>query len=279
MSSARPALAVASAALLLATLAACGGDDAAATDDAGSTSDQAGAAQGVGPGTDQAGPGDVPGASGEIAAISGRTMQVQSASSGQVAVSWTAETTFTEQVEAALADVTVGSCVMVESDAGTDAGDDDPVAATAVRITEEATDEGCGGLRGGPQQGSAGERPEGAPSDLPSDLPSDMPSDMRIRMGGTVGEVVAVAADGFTVSATRPGEEEATSVDVTVDSATVYTRMADSDASALQVGRCVGATGETDSTGAVTADRISVTDPVGGECGLRVLSSRPDADQ
>ncbi|HEY0949980.1 DUF5666 domain-containing protein [Nocardioides sp.] len=267
--STRATLIVASLALLIATLTACGGDDASATDDAGATSGQPGALQ-------SAGPGDMPGASGEIAAISGKTMQVQSAGSGQFAVTWTAKTTFSDQVEAALADVTVGSCVMVESDAETDAATDDtePVAATAVRITE-ATDDGCGGFGGGPQQGSAGERPEGAPSDLPSDLPTDA----RVRMGGTVGEVVAVAADGFTVSATRPGEEEATSVEVAVDRATTYTRMADSDASALKVGRCATATGDTDSTGAVTADRISVTDPVDGECGLRVFSSRPGADQ
>lgn len=272
MNPARPTLAVAAAALLIATLTACGGDDASASgaaDPSGTTSEQPGTAQ-------SAGPGDLPGASGEIAAISGKTLQVQSADSGQVAVSWTAKTAFTEQVKAALADVTVGSCVIVESDdAQTDAATDEtePVAATAVRITE-ATEDGCGGFDGsggGPQQGSAGERPEGAPSDLPSDLPSDA----RVRMGGTVGEVVAVAADGFTVSATRPGEDQATSVEVTVDHGTAYTRMADSDASALKVGRCAGATGETDSTGAVTADRISVTDPVDGECGVRVFASRP----
>jgi hypothetical protein len=276
----RATLAIASAVLLAASLTACGGDDATATDDSGATTDQQGAA----PSADQAGPGTLPGASGEIAAISGKTMQVQSATSGQVAVSWTAKTAFTQQVEAALADVEVGSCVLVESDADAEAGDGEPVAATAVRITE-ATDDGCTAGFGGPQAGVGGpgggptDMPSDMPTDRPTDMPSDMPSDMQVRMGGTAGEVVAVAADGFTVSTTLPGEDDPTSVEVTVAKATTYTRMADADATALEVGRCVSATGDTDSTGAVTADRVSITDPVDGQCALRMFSSRPGDDQ
>lgn len=267
----RTTLATASAVLLAASLAACGGDDATATDESGATTEQQGAA----PSADQAGPGALPGASGEIAAISGRTMQVQSDTSGQVAVSWTAKTAFTQQVKATLADVTVGSCVMVESDTG--AEDGEPVAATAVRITE-ATDDGCSaGLGGGPQTGAGG--PDGRPTDMPSDMPTDMPSDLQMRRGGTAGEVVAVAAGGFTVSTTLPDEDDPTSVEVTVAKATSYSRMADADEAALEVGRCVTATGDTDSTGAVTADRVSVTDPVDGECGIRVFSARPGEDQ
>jgi hypothetical protein len=261
----RATLAIASAVLLAASLTACGGDDATATDPA--ATEQGTGQQSAGPGADQAGPGALPGASGEIAAISGKTMQVQSADSGQVAVSWTAKTAFTQQVKAALADVEVGTCVMVESAA--EAQDGEPVAATAVRITE-TTDDGCTtGFGGGPRMGSGG----------PSDMPSDMPSDLQARMGGTAGEVVAVAADGFTVSTTLPGEDDPTSVEVTVAKSTTYTRMADADATALEVGRCVSATGDTDSTGAVTADRVSITDPVDGQCALRMFSSRPGDDQ
>ena len=261
MSPARASLATASAVLLIATLTACGGDDATATDESAATTGQQGP-----------GPAALPGASGEIAAIDGRTMQVQSATSGQVAVSWTARTSFTEQVETALAEVKVGSCVVVESDAATEDGE--PVAATAVRITDDAGD-GCGGFGGGPQQAGVGERPE----EIGRAHASVRPSDLQARLGGTAGEVVAVAADRFTVSSTRPGDDEATAVEVTVDGATTYTRMAEAGAAALEVGRCASATGETDSTGAVTADRISVTDPVDGQCGMRVLSSRPEEDR
>ena len=261
----RVTLATASSVLLLAALAACGGDDAtgAATEGGQAAArQQQGGQQGEGPGG-----GRMPGASGTVAAISGKTLQVQNQQSGQVAVTWTATTAFTQQVDATLADVIVGSCVAVSSEGTTDEGD--PVAATSVRITV-ATDDGCtGGFGGGPGGGGpgGGERPEGAPTDLPSDLPTDRPSDRPGRSGGgTFGEVTAVSADGFTVSSARPGEDDKTTVDVTVSGDTTYTTNAEADSSALQVGKCVNATGDTDDTGAVTAERISVSDAVDGQC-------------
>ena len=45
-----------------------------------------------------------------------------------------------------------------------------------------------------------------------------------------------------------------------------YSTTATADGSALTVGRCVQATGDADTTGAVTAARIAVTDPVDGSC-------------
>ena len=173
----------------------------------------------------------MPGASGTVAAISGSTAQVQNEQSGQVAVTWTAKTAFTQQVDATLTDVKVGACVAVTADGETTDGD--PVAASSVRITQ-ATDDGCaagfGGMGGGPGGGGpggggpeGGERPEGAPTDLPSDLPTDRPGMAGRAGGGTFGEVTAVSADGFTVSSTRPGEDTKTTVEVTVAGATTYT--------------------------------------------------------
>ena len=57
--------------------------------------------------------GQFPGASGKVAAVDGTTIQVQSPQDGQVAVTWTASTTFTQEVAASLADVKVGDCVVV----------------------------------------------------------------------------------------------------------------------------------------------------------------------
>jgi len=259
MNLSRVTLATASSVLLLATLAACGGSDDAATDGSGSAA-QAGGAPNAGQG---AGGGRFPGASGTVAAVSGSTAQVQSDQSGQVAVSWTKDTAFTQQVDAALADVTVGSCVMVTT------VDDDDTAAT-VRITAANDDDSCGfggGQGGGPGGGPGdGERPEGAPSDLPSDLPSGAPGGGRGGFG-TIGEVTAVSATGFTVSATQPGSEDTTDVSVTVGDDTTYTSQAKAQASAVTVGRCVTARGDSDDTGAVTATTISVSDPVDGQCG------------
>lgn len=243
----RVTLATASSVLLLATLAACGSD---ATDSTGSAADSTQAAGGPA-GQPPGGQGGMrPGASGEVAAVTGKTAQVQSQASGQVAVSWTDDTTFTHQVDATLADVTVGSCVMVTS------ADD---TAETVRIMDASDDGGCG-------FGGGGQRPEGAPSGMPSDRPTDRPDGDGGRGFGTIGEVTAVSGTGFTVSATQPGADDATDVTVTVGDETTYTTNAKATATAVEVGVCVNAQGDSDDTGAVTATSISVSQPVDGEC-------------
>ena len=239
------------AALGAVALSGCGADSDAATG-------RQGYVQGQRPGMG----GGLPGASGEIAAIDGSTLQVQS-SDAQTAVTYTDETSISQEVGAALADVTVGSCVMVTSADGSEPGET-AVAAGTVRITEKTDDSCAGGGFGG------GQRPEGAPSDMPSDMPTDMPEGMPSGgpggIGGTSGEVTAVSDSGFTVAATSRGSEETTSVDVTVGSDTTYTSTETATKSALVIGRCVTATGESDDTGAVTAERLTVSDPVDGEC-------------
>ncbi len=227
----RVTLATASSVLVLATLAACGSDPA----------DQS-TAQGTGPVATQDGPGggQLPGASGKVAAISGRTAQVQNDMTGQVAVSWDGDTTFTREVDATLADVEVGSCVMVTSD--DDAGATD-VTATSVRILATC------------------EAPSGMPTDRPSGMPTDRPSDGAVRGFGTAGEVTAVSSSGFTVS----GRDDA-EVGVTVTGDTTYTTTATGTSSAMAVGVCVSAQGDTDDTGALTASSINVSQPVHGDC-------------
>jgi hypothetical protein len=232
----RVTLATASSVLLVAALAGCArtGDDADTEH-----------------GAPAAGAGDRQflGASGEVAAVSGRTAQVQSPVSGQVAVSWTSDTTFTQQVDASLDDVTTGSCVMVTSD---DDADADAVTAVSVRVLDDCN-----------RDGAPGGRPSGRPTDLPSDPPSDMPSDMpsdRPRGFGIVGEVSAVSADGFTLSA---GEGD---VAVSVTSDTSYTTTEKASADAVEVGACLSAQGDADDTGALTATSINVSPKVDGQC-------------
>ncbi|MET8519684.1 hypothetical protein [Nocardioides sp. NPDC004968] len=265
---------VALATVGLVALGGCGSDGDAATD-------QQGQGQGYGQGQRQGQGmgGGMPGASGEIAAIDGSTLQVQS-SDAQTAVTYTDETTISQQISAALADVTVGSCVMVTTADGSESSETAMTAGT-VRITEK-TDGSCAGGFGG------GQRPEGMPSDMPTNLPSDMPEGMPSGgpgglggdMGGGMGasgEVTAVSDSGFTVAATSRDSEETTSLSVTVGSETTYTTTGTATKSALVVGTCVTATGETDDTGAVTAERISVSDPVDGECatGIRGRGGMP----
>lgn len=253
-------------AVLALSLTACGGDDTA-TDAAAETS--SGSGQSGQPGSAPSGapegeaPGGMgfPGANGEVAAVQGDVVQVQGMQ-GQVAVTLTGSTTITTQVAGSLDDVEVGSCVVVvgaASDDSEDDSEDDSGPATSVRISDPVDGDCAGGFAGGP----GGERPSGAPSEMPTDMPSDMPSDLPDGAGGpgsrgglVVGEVTAVDDAGFTV-----GEET-----VEVDDSTTFTASVDGTASDVKVGRCVSAQGETDDTGAVTADTVSVSEKVDGEC-------------
>lgn len=260
------------------TAAACGGSSGDATD---STSQAAGQAQGS---QAQAQGGRGPGGSGEVTEVSGSTAQVKGQES-QVAVSWTDSTTFTQQVSAAAADVTVGSCVMVTSADSSDSSTD-TVAAATVRITE-AVDGECSAMGGGGPQGGGpggGEAPSG---ERPTDRPSDAPDggDGQGRPGGgqrggfAVGEVTAVTDAGFTVSSQQPGAaaDEATTVTVTTSADTTYTTTAEASADDVTVGACVTSRGEADDTGAITATTISVSQPVDGACASGFGGGRPAA--
>ena len=255
--------------VLLASLASCGDDPAeTATDSqyaaAGAQGDSQGGSVTTGP----------PGASGVVADVSGRTMQVQNPAVGQVAVTWTAKTTFTEQIDASLADVAVGDCVMVTSAADPSSDSDFAVSADQVRITA-AVDGECtpGGGRG---PGGPGQLMTSAPEGAPTDLPSDVPTDGMVRVEGSAGafgQVTAVSQTGFTVDSVRPAapgspdSSTTTSVKVTVTGDTSYTTTAKATSDAVRVGVCVDAQGSEDSTGAVTADTIAVTPKVDGQCG------------
>jgi hypothetical protein len=268
----RPArrLAVAcGAVVLLLAASACGNaDDKDATP---RTSQPDGGSQ-----DQQGGPtanGRMPGANGKVAAVDGSTAQVQGME-GQVAVTWNGSTTFTKEVSATLADVKVGSCVLVapsgepSSSATTPATE---VVAASVRISAK-TDGSCaagvrapGGPGGpaGPAGGDGGQQLDGAP---PSDAPDGARPQVR-TLGGAVGEVTAVSSTGFTVDSVLPGSEDKTAVTVTVGADTSYTTNVAGKASDVKVGVCVAASGQTDDTGAVTATTVAVSQPVDGACG------------
>lgn len=171
--------------LLTAALAGCAGGGSEDDEPAEATT---AAPAGAPTGAPMSGP---PGTFGEIADVKGRIAQVQNEMTGQVAVSWTDDTTFTEEVDASFDDVSVGTCVAVTDQ--------------TVRITEECDQ----------------------PADLPSDLPSDLPTELPERVMATVGEVTAVSATGFTVQGL--GDEEV-DVDVTDDTTFTTTADATADA-------------------------------------------------
>lgn len=269
------------------TLAACGSSPATIAAGAPTGGSSASASTGGQVGGDSR----FPGASGTIADITGSTLQVQNQTDGQVAVTYSGSTTFTAQVAAALADVKVGSCVTVtpvtssaQGSQGTSSGSApaDAVTAAAVRISQPQN----GSCTGGFGAFGAGSRPSGFPSrgasGRPTHVPSGMPGgDAAFRgFGGAGGTVASLSATGFTVTETRPdfgsGGPSAgaspsmttSTVTVTVDGSTTYSTTTAADSSALAVGKCVTATGQADSTGAIAATRIAVSNPdSSGQCG------------
>jgi Domain of unknown function (DUF5666) len=280
------------AALLLFAVSACGGSAGASSTATPTTGTQQN--QSAQPGAGQ-GP---PGASGKVAAISGKTLQVQSAQSGQVAVTYTAKTTFTEQVKASATAVKVGSCVLVRSSAGQGGGAtaSSPVAATSVALTQAVN--GACGARGGPGGGGGfgaggggggGTRPSGAPTGAPG----------AGRGGGfggarpVSGLVTAVSGSSFTVESVSfgagpgagasggtasPGATPTTSpVTVKTTQATTYTKTVSASSKDLAVGLCVTAIGSANDTGAVTATVIASQPAVNGDCasGFGGFGGRP----
>lgn len=198
-----------------------------------------------------------PGAFGEIASISDTTLQVRNDQTGEVKVTYTDTTELTQQISGSVADLAVGSCVLVMSDGATDS---DPVTATAVTVSA-AVDGSCQG--GTPPGGiPSGGIPSGAPpsGQAPPSGGAGMPG------GGVIGLVTEVTDTGFTVESVVPGGESGEPRSVAVSETTTWMITEAATASALTVGRCVNATGETDDAGTVTATSIAVSDPVDGEC-------------
>ena len=252
--------------LALLTLAACGSNSAS-----GGTNPPAGNASGA-PGGGQAGRGGAgqgagsgfPGVSGLIVALSGKTIQVRT-TAGQSAVSFTDKTTVTEQQKAAVSDAKAGLCATVRS-SDTASGQSTPsttITASSVNLSDQVD----GSCRGGFGGGFGRNRPQGAPSGMPSGVPSGvMPSGAPGGgFGGASGVITAVTGSAMTIQETR-GTETKTTVTVNLTGQTTYTRQAKTTTKAIATGKCVLATGKSDSTGALAATAVRLTTPVNGQC-------------
>jgi hypothetical protein len=240
------------------SLAACSGSQ---SEEEAAPSSAQGEQQG-GPGGPGGGmPGGMPG-SGKIADVSGSTAQVQGMES-QVSVSWTDSTVFTQQVSGGLSDVEVGVCVMVMAN---QASEDDSAAiqAASVQVTQPVDGECAPGGPGGR------ERPAAMPTDRRTDVPDGAPErGPGGRPGGFVmGKVTSVQADGFAVEGRMPGEQdaEASTTQVAVTSSTAFTATRAAKASDVKVGMCMTSRGESDDTGALVAEAITLSTATDGEC-------------
>jgi hypothetical protein len=290
------------AALLIFAVSACGGSSTPSTATPTASAQQQ--TQSARPGFGAGGGQGFPGASGKVAAITGKTLQVQSAQSGQVAVTYTAKTTFTEAVKANAAAVKVGGCVSVRSTAapGTTPAATDPVTAASLQLSDAVKGEcgvrggfaggfGGGGFGGGGFGGGGfggGTRPSGAPTGTPGagrgaggGFGGARPVSGRVT--AVDGSTITVAAVSFgggrgAGGTASPAPTPSTSpVKVTTTAATTYTKTVSASAKNLAVGQCVTAIGSANDTGAVTATLIASQPAVNGECSTGFGARRPGA--
>jgi hypothetical protein len=223
-----------------------------------------------------------PGTFGTIAAITGTTMQVQNQQSGQVAVSWTTSTKFTHQVKTTVAAVKAGDCITATAASGTTSSSSAPITATSVTVSAPVNGQCTGGAGGGPGGGArpsgfpSGGFPSGVPSGgFPSGFPgggarpSDFPSGAAGRIGNFVtGTVTSVSGSTITVRARSFGSSDTTSHTIIADTKTTVDTTASTTSKSLKVGLCVTAQGKADSSGAVTATSVRISNPVSGNCTL-----------
>jgi hypothetical protein len=245
-------------------LAACSGSSGGSAGAAGGSSSAPAAGSSASPSAGAAGRANGfrgPAASGTIAAITGTTMQVQNQQSGQVAVRWTGTTAFTAEVAASASTIKVGTCVTVAGASGTSATATSFAAAT-VRVEPSCT-LGTGSAR--PSGFPSGARPSGVPSGA---RPSGFPGGGRqaTARAFAVGKVSAVSGSKLTITGRTFGSSGSTTRTVTLTGSTKITTTAKASAKSLAVGKCVTAQGKADSSGAVTASRVAVSNPTGGTC-------------
>ena len=241
------------------------------------------------PGANPAGnPGDgagfAPAATGTIASITGQILEVQNKEQAQqTTVNLTAKTAISATLSMALSDVTVGTCITATGTKGA-AGAVDAASVvieptTAGNCTLRGGFGGGAGFGGGFRGGAGGGTPPGGTGTTRS-----VPGGARFRVpaneANVIGKVTAVSGTtitvkGFSISgfgrpagaapvpATVPKTVTET---VTVSAKTTYVKTERVNASALKVGECATAFGSTNDIGAVTATRLTVTQPTAQGC-------------
>jgi Domain of unknown function (DUF5666) len=243
------------------------------------------------------GPGSNPGAFGSVAAISGSSMEVQNAQTGQVTVSWTPSTTFSQTVTVSASSMATGDCVTVTgtSSKGT-------ITARSVSVSQprsgKCTSGAFGGRFGAGRTGGSGGSggftpPRGGfrpPSGSSNGAGRTFPG--FANMGFASGQVTSVTASTLVINGissadlrrpttkptsskkststaaktTKPPRISATTVKIKLASSTTYTQTQTASATALAVGDCVAATGTSSSTGSVSASMVRITSTGGQSC-------------
>jgi uncharacterized protein DUF5666 len=267
------------AALLLAAglLVACGGSSSASSP---TVSPQSTGAAGPGGGRGGFGGGAPPGASGVLAEITGNSLEVQNQTTGQVTVTFTASTAFSQSETVPLSALKVGDCVTAvavraQNSGSSPAAPSSPsgplTSFTANSVQISAPVNGSCDLTG---FGAGRVRPSGSRTAQPS---FPRPSGSRGNFGGgfggfggfglATGTVTQLTGTTMLVQTIARGQQASTLDTITLTDATTFTEDAKVSSSALKVGQCVTASGSTDATGAVTATRIALSTAGSNGCG------------
>jgi hypothetical protein len=233
-------------------------------------------------------------ASGTIAALVGAaSMEVQNPTSGQVTVSWTGATSFTQTLVVPSSDLGVGDCVTATTGNSSAKSTSKHFTATTVSITRPSSTGSCargggfGGLPGGGPAGNGGFgrfRPPGGTFPRGNFPRGSFPRGAAARFSAAFGTVTSISGSTFVVkgvvpvvppkssstkkpssSSTKPKTTTQTST-VTFTSKTVFTKSAPATSAAIAVGQCATAFGSADQTGAITANAISIRAPTSGQC-------------
>ncbi len=256
---------------LLATtlLAACGGGSSKSP--AAGSSPSPAAAQSTGS-SGRVGGTVPPGTFGTAAAVSPGSVEVQNPSTGQVTVKYTASTKFSQTKSVSESAVTAGECVTAAAAASS--GSSSSAAAPTSRPTSftattvaisKPVNGSCAGVAG--FGGGAGRtRPSGAPSSFPTGARTSGAARPGAFGDFATGKVTSVSGSTIVLQVSDRATKATRTDTITVTPSTRYTETVAATSAALKVGECITASGPSDSTGAVTANRIGVSTPGSNGC-------------
>jgi hypothetical protein len=238
-------------------------------------------------------------ASGTIAAMApGISMEVQNPTSGQVTVSWTSSTRFTQTVTLASSTLAVGDCVTATSSSSSKSkASSTRFTATSVTITQPSSTGSCtaggafgaGGAASTGAGGASGFRPPSGSFTRGSFPRGTIPGGAAARnltFSDAFGKVTSVSGSTFVVVGTVPvlpakssskstkkSSSSSTKLKtttrtskVTFTSKTTFTQTVPATSTAVVVGQCATALGPASDTGAITASTISVRAPASSGC-------------
>ncbi|HEX6489088.1 MAG TPA: DUF5666 domain-containing protein [Candidatus Dormibacteraeota bacterium] len=190
------------------------------------------------------------GASGQLVKITGMTL-ILSGANGDTTVTYDSSTRFLKNSTAALGDIQPGTCILATGQKDASGA----ITAATVRLTP-STNGSCAG----PGGGGAGQPGPGGFGGFRSPRPGE-PSP-NPNFGFAAGLVTAVNGTQITIKPLGTGASA-----IVVPTTVQVSRTVGASASDLQIGECLSAAGQRDSSGTVHANALTISPPsANGTC-------------